>query len=169
MTMTMDDYDAVVEDIQRRLNRLEGHMLETQAMTQPNDEYQLSDTDRINYLESSVASFNHMVVLLNERLDALEAAQPSKEAPILTGAAPAHIHDLSAVYDHIQDLRDENTNLRRNVQHIQTLVMEAAQPSKEAPVVTGPLPSRTYMDQIKKSLKIIEKECDILKHLWRQP
>ena len=61
-------------------------------MTQPNDdyqlsdspprnEYQLSDTDRINYLESSVASFNHMVVLLNERLDSLEAARLAAEMP----------------------------------------------------------------------------------------
>ena len=265
-------------------------------MTQPNDEYhlsqspprneyQLSDTDRINSLESSVASFNHMVVLLNERLDALastrhEAAivEPMPNVAVNLNSRIQNVghsqnllvSQVEAVRKHQKDHDDtvavemydirnkakklhdqfvdfmlhdhdpspmdprgpgsvdalvttgpDTSNMQREITSLHHLtfyinkdlrklhaafpllfndqakgefsvdaidkeftdfvegvrrigqgrepVTLEAMPAKEAPVVTGPLPSRTYMDQIKNSLKIIEKECDILKHLWRQP
>ena len=178
-------------------------------MTQPNDdyqlsdspprnEYQLSDTDRINYLESSVASFNHMVVLLNERLDALEAARLAAEMPPnvesdlhrrIQNVDSSHnllVSQVEAVRKHQKDHYDTVTaeiyDLHFKVQKLNDEFVEFMSHGRDpspvnprgpgnagAQVVTGPLPSHSYMDQIKKSLKIIEKECDILKHLWRQP
>ena len=185
-------------------------------MTQPNDDcqlsdspprndYQLSDTDRINHLESSVASFNHMVVLVMERVDSLEAARhepaiadPVPHAMVSLGQRIDRLRgDVNTWDAHLQDQLSSNAKELRqrlvaleqaNTTHkdvhdnliaieaellgkleIRVGALEVASPSKGAQVVTGPLPSHSYMDQIKKSLKIIETECDILKHLWRQP
>ena len=163
-------------------------------MTQPNDEYhlsqspprntyQLNNTERINYLESSVASFNHMVVLLNERLDALEATRHEAEIPTnvatnLGSRIERVFTQMNATYtdqkDHDEKVAAEIASILKTMQDLKYKVAQCAtpnhDPSPEAThAITGPLPSRTYMDQIKKSLKVIETECDILKHLWRQP
>lgn len=178
-------------------------------MTQPNDndqlsdspprnEYQLSDTDRINSLESSVASFNHMVVLVNERLDSLEAARLAAEMPPNVGSdLHRRIQDVGKSHnllvsqvdevrkhqkDHddtvAADIYDLHFKAQKLNDEFVEFMLHGHNPSPVDPrgpgnagaqVVTGPLPSHSYMDQVKKSLKIIEKECDILKHLWRQP